>query len=162
MTARSKHGAATDDRRSAILTVWLNGKRRSPMSSDVGQTMDSQETTEVLRALRMLASARAVFIVDDLGEVVAFEGEPDFDAMRLGELAVTRIGGIDGLIRQVGQTEAGVLFHDVPGQDIYLASISDERILAILFDQHKTSLGAVRRQVKAHLEALLLATSSGE
>jgi hypothetical protein len=119
--------------------------------------MRTRRTENVLSRIRASVLARAVLVVDDLGEAVAFEGEPDINTSHLGELAIARLGEIDGVLRQVGQLDAGVLVHHVPGGDVYVAAVSEERILAVLFDQAKTSLGVVRREVQAHRNELVRA-----
>lgn len=116
---------------------------------------------QVLERLRSTLSARAP-LRREFGEVLAFEGEPDIHTSDLGDLAVARLGGIEGVLRQVGQSEAGVLFHEVPGQDVYLTMISDAHTFVVLFDQKMTSLGTVRRHVKAHRDELAVGVESEE
>lgn len=80
-------------------------------------------TVPILERLRSRLAARAVFIVDDLGDVVALDADPDIAVSDLDELAVSRLGGV-GVMRRAGQSEAGALFHRMPGQDIYLTLLS--------------------------------------
>ena len=99
--------------------------------------------TDVLGRLRREALARAAFVVDEEGTILASDTDADTPLERLGQTAVERIGGVEGLARQVNTPDFGVLFHDVAGEDVYVSTLSQGRTLGVLFDQNQTSLGAV-------------------
>jgi predicted regulator of Ras-like GTPase activity (Roadblock/LC7/MglB family) len=118
-----------------------------------------ENMTSVLARLRREAFARAAFVVDEDGEILASDSEPEIPLERLGLTAVEQIGGVEGLARLVG-SPFGLIFHDATGDDMYISTVAEGRTLAVLFDQHHASLGTVRLRVKALYDDLIREISS--
>src|SRR5262245_19428203 len=110
---------------------------------------------DVLGRLRREALARAAFVVDDDGVVLAADSDAETPLERLGEMAIEQLGGVAGLARQITTSDFGLLFHDVTGEDVYVVALDDGWTLGILFDQNKTSVGAVRLHVMAFRAELM-------
>jgi hypothetical protein len=115
---------------------------------------------DVLARLQRDASARAVYVIDSQGDVVAAGGENEAACADLADLSIQQLGAAEGIARLVGEREFGILFHDRSGQDVHIAVLSDDRILVLVFDQNKTSLGVVPLQVRAYRDELVRAVSS--
>ena len=105
--------------------------------------------TDVLAQLRRETLARATFVVDDEGQILAADTDAGTSLESLGQTAAERIGSVDGLTRQIDSPEFGVVFHDATGEDVYVSALAEGRTLGVLFDQAHTSLGTVRLRVKA-------------
>ena len=118
-------------------------------------------TKQVLAELRLQSSARAAFVVDDADEVVAFDGAYGITADTVDQLALASLaGGADGLLRVIGDSGAdgvGVMFHEQPGQDVWIARLRDDRTLVVLFEKEKATPHAIRQQIKAVYERLVRA-----
>jgi hypothetical protein len=113
----------------------------------------------LLASLRRDALARAAFIVDDDGQIVAADAEADLQLEMLARTAIFQLGGVEGLRRQM-RDDFSVLFHEVTGEDVCASALDDEHTVAVLFDQRRCSLPAVRACLKAHRRELLEAISN--
>ncbi len=117
------------------------------------------ELTVVLARLRDEAFARAAFVVDEDGDILAYDADSQTGLDELGRTSVTQLGGAEGLARQLDTPDFGVVFHDAVGQDVWVSVLNDGYILGILFDQGRTSLGNVRLRASAFRAHLLQAIS---
>ena len=117
------------------------------------------ELTHLLGRLRDKALARAAFIVSEDGAMLRWDTEPGVSADALGSVAVRHIGGVEGLAGQLQTTEFGVVFHNSPTENVYVAVLGRELLLAVLFDESRTSLGAVRLCVKAFRDEVIRVAS---
>ena len=112
---------------------------------------------EVLQRIRHRASARAVLVVDGDGDLVAGDADGDQPSATLRQLWVNRLGGAEGLSRQIDAPEFAILVHDVSGDDVHISTLDEERVLCVVFDKSRTSLGLVRLRLKEDHNALMLA-----
>jgi hypothetical protein len=120
----------------------------------------------ILADLRQKASARAAFIVDDVDEVTAFEGEPGLAPEDMERLAIASLaGGADGLLRLLDQENGegvGVLFHDHQGQDVWVSRLHADRTLVVLFAKESVPVYSIRQQIKAVRDELVGALDEDE
>ena len=77
--------------------------------------LHDQEFNELVQAARTLcetASARAVFMVDKDGQLLATAGDDQaLDALSIASLTAGNVAATDGLARLLGENEFGELYH---------------------------------------------------
>jgi predicted regulator of Ras-like GTPase activity (Roadblock/LC7/MglB family) len=115
--------------------------------------------TDVLAHLRRETLARATFVVDGDGEILAADGDAGTLLESLGHAAVERIDAAEGLAAQLDSPDFGVVF-DVAGKNVYVSALGEDRTLGILFDESRTSLGTIRLRVKALHDELVREASN--
>jgi predicted regulator of Ras-like GTPase activity (Roadblock/LC7/MglB family) len=119
----------------------------------------SHSLHDVLNRLRRDSSARAVFVIDSDGDVVASAARDEAACLDVADLAIAHFGPTEGLARLIGEREFGILVHGRSGEDVHILSLAEDRILVVVFDPSTTSLGLVRATVSACREGLLDAVS---
>ena len=114
---------------------------------------------DVLNHLRRDSSARAVFVMDSDGEVIASAGLDQDACTDLADLAIGELGPTEGLARLIGEREFSILVHNRSGDGIHILMLSEDRTLVVVVDQATTSLGLVRAKVGAYRDKLIDAVS---
>ena len=108
----------------------------------------------VCTGLRESASARAVFLIDKNGQLLASSGETDdIDTTSLASLTAGNMAATDGLAHILGEKGFGIQFHEGEHENIHISVVDARMILVVLFDQ-RSSLGLVRLRVKQATEEL--------
>ncbi|MCA9559919.1 MAG: roadblock/LC7 domain-containing protein [Myxococcales bacterium] len=99
-------------------------------------------------ALHRDASAKAVFLVDKNGQLLAASGETgDLDTTSLASLTAGNIAATGGLAQLLGEKEFAIQFHEGERDNVHISLVGQRVILVIIFDQ-RSSLGLVRLRVK--------------
>lgn len=94
------------------------------------------------------AYAKAVFLVDKNGQLIAGSGETqNMDTTSLASLTAGNIAATGGLAKLIGEKEFSILFHEGEKDHIHLSIIGGKVILVIIFDE-RSSLGLVRLRAK--------------
>lgn len=120
---------------------------------------DSRRLSEVCHRLYLSVYARAVFLLDKDGQMLASEGEVDgIDTTSLASLTAGNIAATGGLAKLLGEPEFPVQVHEGERESIHISLIGERLILVILFDG-RSSLGLIRLKLK-HVSADLLAISN--
>jgi predicted regulator of Ras-like GTPase activity (Roadblock/LC7/MglB family) len=104
-----------------------------------------------LRKLYQQAIAKAAFLVDQNGQLIASVGETqNLDTTSLASLTAGNIAAAGGMANLIGEKEFSILFHEGEKGNIHITLIG-RAILVIIFDQ-RSSLGLVRLRVKKSTE----------
>ncbi len=107
-----------------------------------------------LRRLYHQANAKAVFLVDKNGQLIASAGETqDIDTTSLASLTAGNIAATGGIARLLGEKEFTILFHEGEKDNIHISLVGQKIILVVIFDS-RSSLGLVRLRVKKVSETL--------
>ena len=94
------------------------------------------------------SNARAVFLVERNGQLIATAGEASrFDSTSLASLAAGNVAATDGLASLIGESEFSGLYHEGRKDHLFLSIVARRAILVVVFDD-RTSLGLVRLRVK--------------
>jgi len=102
----------------------------------------------VCDALHRDACAKAVFLVDKNGQLLAASGETgDMDTTSLASLTAGNIAATRGLAQLLGEKEFAIQFHEGERDNVHISLVGQRVILVIIFDQ-RSSLGLVRLRVK--------------
>ncbi len=103
----------------------------------------------VIDKLALEASAKAVFLVDKNGQLVAETGElRGIDTTSLASLTAGNIAATGGLAKIIGEEEFPTHFHQGDRDNLHITLIARRIILVIVFENDKSSLGLVRLRVK--------------
>lgn len=104
--------------------------------------------TGVIDRLVREANAKAIFLVDKNGQLVAHCGEvKDVDTASLASLTAGSIAATGGLAKLLGEKEFPVHFHQGQRDNLHISLVGDRSILVIVFDE-RSSLGLVKLRVK--------------
>ena len=132
--------------------------------------LHDQEFNELVQAARTLcetASARAVFMVDKDGQLLATAGDDQaLDALSIASLTAGNVAATDGLARLLGENEFGELYHQGESDHIHISSAGQRILMVVIFD-NRSSLGLVRLRVQQaagrvrDIVARVLSSSSG-
>lgn len=115
---------------------------------------DFSKIDDELRRLYHQANAKAVFLVDKNGQLIASAGETrDLDTTSLASLTAGNIAATGGIARLLGEKEFTILFHEGEKDNIHISLIGQRIILVVIFD-NRSSLGLVRLRVKKVSETL--------
>ena len=117
----------------------------------------------VCASLRDSASAKAVFLIDKNGQLLASSGDTkDLDTTSLATLTAGNMAATDGLAQVLGEKGFGIQFHEGENENVHISVVDTRMILVVLFDQ-RSSLGLVRLRVKQATEELgrVLASLTG-
>src|SRR5512135_3238069 len=115
---------------------------------------DFSKIDDELRRLYHQANAKAVFLVDKNGQLIASAGETqDLDTTSLASLTAGNIAATGGIARLLGEKEFSILFHEGEKDNIHISLIGQRIILVVIFDS-RSSLGLVRLRVKKASETL--------
>jgi len=116
----------------------------------------------VLRRFRANALAKAVFLVDKDGALIASTGETaGFDVTSLASLAAGNIAATGGLANLIGEKEFSILFHEGERDNMHISVVGDRLILVVVFDR-QSSIGLVRLRVRRASEELSKILTSAE
>jgi len=109
---------------------------------------DAERLAETLRRLCEDGRARAAFLVDRNGRLMASTGDvADLDTTSLASLVAGSIAATSSLAQLLGEQGFSGMFHEGGRAQLYLAVVGGESILVVLFDQ-RSSVGLVRFRVK--------------
>lgn len=94
------------------------------------------------------ASARAVFLVDKNGQLLATSGDSsELDTTSLASLTAGNIAATGGLAQLLGEKEFAIQFHEGEKDNIHISLVGQRVILVVIFDE-RSSLGLVRLRVR--------------
>lgn len=94
------------------------------------------------------ACARAVFLVDKNGQLLANSGEAnELDTTSLASLTAGNIAATGGLAQLLGEKEFAIQFHEGEKDNIHISLVGQRVILVVIFDE-RSSLGLVRLRVR--------------
>jgi predicted regulator of Ras-like GTPase activity (Roadblock/LC7/MglB family) len=109
---------------------------------------DHQRIVTVAKRLVRDANARAVFLVDKNGQLVAEAGDVEgVDTTSLASLVAGNIAASGGLAKILGEDEFPVHFHQGKRDNVHITVVAQRIILVVIFDD-RSSLGLVRLRVK--------------
>jgi len=121
------------------------GPRHSPF---VMYDEENSRISAVIAKLLREANARAIFLVDKNGQLIAACGDTEhLDSTSLASLTAGNIAATGGLAKLVGEKEFSILFHEGEKDNIHISIVAQRVILVVIFDQ-RSSLGLVRLRVK--------------
>ncbi|MEO1269398.1 MAG: roadblock/LC7 domain-containing protein [Myxococcota bacterium] len=107
-----------------------------------------QRLTEICEKLLRDSMARAVFLVDKVGQLITSVGQTaNIDTTSLASLVAGATAATGGLANLLGEEEFPSHYHQGARDSIYIALIGDQLILTIIFDNRSTE-GLVRLRVK--------------
>lgn len=100
------------------------------------------------------ANARAVFVIDKNGQLIASAGDTSrLDATSLASLVAGEIAATGGLAQLMGEKEFSTLFHEGQRDHCHISVVASRVILVVIFDS-RSSLGLVRLRVRKQSEEL--------
>lgn len=106
------------------------------------------QVVEVCDALHRDACAKAVFLVDKNGQLLAASGGAQgLDTTSLASLTAGNIAATGGLAQLLGEKEFAIQFHEGEKDNIHISLVGQRVILVIIFDE-RSSLGLVRLRVR--------------
>ncbi len=115
---------------------------------------DFRKIQSCLSRLHEDAKAKAVFLIDKNGQLIASAGETrDLDTTSLASLTAGNIAATGGLAQLLGEKEFSILFHEGERDNLHISVVAQRVILVVLFD-YRSSLGLVRLRVKKVSEDL--------
>ncbi len=115
---------------------------------------DHKRILEIAERLVNDANAKAVFLVDKNGQLVAEAGElKGIDTTSLASLVAGNIAASGGLAKLIGEDEFPVHFHQGERDNVHITLVAQRIILVVIFDD-RSSLGLVRLRVKKAGKAL--------
>jgi len=113
-----------------------------------------KQITAVIDRLVREANAKAIFLVDKNGQLIAHCGEvKDVDTASLASLPAGSIAATGGLAKLLGEKEFPVHFHQGVRDNLHISLAGDRSILVIVFDE-RSSLGLVKLRVKKATDEL--------
>jgi predicted regulator of Ras-like GTPase activity (Roadblock/LC7/MglB family) len=100
------------------------------------------------------AKAKAIFLIDKNGQMIASCGETQgMDMASLASLTAGNIAATGGLAQLIGEEEFSILFHEGERDNLHISIVAKKVILLVIFDS-RSSLGLVRLRVKKASEEL--------
>ncbi|MBU0551724.1 roadblock/LC7 domain-containing protein [Myxococcota bacterium] len=106
------------------------------------------QVVKVCDALQADASAKAVFLVDKNGQLLASGGDTNgMDTTSLASLTAGNIAATGGLAQLLGEKEFAIQFHEGESDNIHISLVDQRVILVVIFDE-RSSLGLVRLRVR--------------
>ena len=109
---------------------------------------DHRRIVAVAQRLVRDAHAKAVFLVEKDGQLVADVGEFDgIDTTSLASLVAGNIAASGALAKIIGEDEFPVHFHQGKRDNVHITIVAERIIMAVIFDD-RSSLGLVRLRVK--------------
>lgn len=104
----------------------------------------NEKLNQVLKSTNCLS----VMLIDKAGQLITTAGDiSQLDTTSFSSLCAADFAATSQLAMLVGEKEFATLFHQGEKQNIYIASIEDRVMLAVVFDT-RTTLGLVRVRVK--------------
>lgn len=124
---------------------------------------------EICEKLARDALAKAIFIVDEDGQLITAHGDTaDIDTTGLASLIAGSTAATGGLAQMLGEEEFPVHFHEGEHLNLHVSLIRQSLILVVIFDE-RSSLGLVRlrvkrayREVEAVIDSLEAKAASGQ
>src|SRR5690606_7658574 len=133
------------------LRHWIG---RTMIQQMVIHEEDYRRITAVCDRLTRDANAKAVFLVDKNGQLIASSGATDnIDTTSLASLTAGNIAATGGLAKLLGEREFSILFHEGEKDNLHISIVAQKVILVVIFDS-RSSLGLVRLRVKKASEEL--------
>ena len=109
---------------------------------------DHKKILVVAERLVQDANAKAIFLVDKNGQLIADAGElKDIDTTSLASLVAGNIAATGGLAKILGEDEFPIHFHQGERDNLHITLVAQRIILVVIFDE-RSSLGLVRLRVK--------------
>ena len=109
---------------------------------------DHKQIVKVAEQLVRDANAKAVFLVDRNGQLVAEAGElKHIDTTSLASLVAGNIAATGGLAKIIGEEEFPIHFLQGERDNLHLTLVAQRIIMVVVFDE-RSSLGLVRLRVK--------------
>ncbi len=109
---------------------------------------EHKRLTEICEKLLRDSMARAVFLVDKVGQLITATGQiAHIDTTGLSSLLAGAIAATGGLAHLLGEEEFPAHYHQGSRESLYIALIGEHHILTVLFDSRSTE-GLVRLRVK--------------
>lgn len=116
---------------------------------------DLAKITACLKKLHEESRAKAAFLIDKNGQLVANVGETgNMDTTALASLTAGNIAATGGLAQLLGEREFSVLFHEGEKDHLHISVVAERLILLVIFDQRST-LGLIRLRVKKASEEMV-------
>lgn len=113
-----------------------------------------RQITEICDQLHRDACAKAVFLVDKNGQLLANSNESaHLDTTSLASLTAGNIAATGGLAQLLGEKEFAIQVHEGERDNIHISLVGQRAILVIIFDEN-SSLGLVRLRVRKSGEVL--------
>lgn len=117
-------------------------------SSLVMYDEEYQQIISLSEKLLSDSNAKAIFLVDRDGQLIAATGETDhLDTTSLASLTAGNIAATGGLAKLIGEKEFSILFHEGEKDNIHISIVACRVILVVIFD-NRSSLGLVRLRVR--------------
>jgi predicted regulator of Ras-like GTPase activity (Roadblock/LC7/MglB family) len=118
---------------------------------DTQMVMYEEDHKKILLVIGRLvreANAKAVFVVDRNGQLIAEAGEVrGLDTTSLASLVAGSIAATGGLAKIIGEQDFPVHFHQGVKDNLHITMVANKWILVVVFDE-RSSLGLVRLRVK--------------
>jgi predicted regulator of Ras-like GTPase activity (Roadblock/LC7/MglB family) len=115
---------------------------------------DEQRLAAALARLCADAKARAAFLIDQNGRLLAASGDTvGFDTTALASLVAGSIAATGGLARLIGERAFSGLFHEGERSHLYITVVTEGLILVVSFDRG-SSAGLVRFRVRRASEEI--------
>ncbi|MCZ6822823.1 MAG: roadblock/LC7 domain-containing protein [Deltaproteobacteria bacterium] len=109
---------------------------------------DHKRIVAVAERLVSEANAKAIFLVDKNGQLIADAGElKGIDTTSLASLVAGNIAATGGLAKILGEEEFPIHFHQGARDSLHITLVAQRIILVVIFDE-RSSLGLVRLRVK--------------
>ncbi len=109
---------------------------------------EHQQILGICNILQREASAKAVFLVDKNGQLLAHSSDTGgVDTTSLASLTAGNIAATGGLAQLLGEKEFAIQFHEGEKDNIHISLVGQRIILVIIFDE-RSSLGLVRLRVR--------------
>jgi predicted regulator of Ras-like GTPase activity (Roadblock/LC7/MglB family) len=125
--------------------------RANGMSMTPQLVLHQEDHSRIVAAAQRLvsdANAKAVYLVDKDGQLVADSGELNgIDTTSLASLVAGSIAASGGLAKILGEDEFPVHFHQGKRDNVHITLVAQRIILVVIFDD-RSSLGLVRLRVK--------------
>ncbi len=109
---------------------------------------EHRRLTEICEKLLRDSMARAIFLIDKVGQLVSCCGQiGNIDTTSLASLVAGATAATSGLADLLGEPEFPAHYHQGDRESLYISLIGDQLILTVIFDNRSTE-GLVRLRVK--------------
>lgn len=109
---------------------------------------EHKRIVEICDTLHRDACAKAVFLVDRNGQMLANSGQTaQMDTTSLASLTAGNIAATGGLAKLLGEKEFAIQLHEGERDNIHISLVGQRVILVVIFDE-RSSLGLVRLRVR--------------
>jgi len=113
-----------------------------------------EQIQAICDGLNKQANAKAVFLVDKDGQLIAQAGETEgLDTTSLASLTAGTIAATGGLAQLIEEKEFAQQMHEGEKNNFYISIVGGRAILVVIFDS-RSSLGLVRLRVRKCSESL--------